>query len=213
MRLRALGVTVTCVLAFATVTACGGRAATPAGAATSDGGVTREEPCPNVDYCALRCSPNADQTPLYPPHCTIPVCSCLVGVQARNDWSGTYTLERSVDAINVTLEPDGTFHWTLEACDARTGDCGEWRKSQPHVIVLLPAAGRTSFTWPSDSGGDSRAQLLVTSPDGRALAVEHPQNGEKPLVDRWTPGRTCATCSSSGITKSACNAPVERRCR
>jgi hypothetical protein len=196
--------------------ACGGKSTAPSSSSSSSssGSAGADEPCPDVDYCALRCSPTPKDTPLYPPHCTIPSCSCLVGVTARDDWSGTYSLDSAVDAINVVLEQDGTFHWTLDACDAQGGDCGEWRKSQPQTIVLIPTSGKTSFNWPTSSGVGEAQQLIVTSLPSGGISVEHPETGEKPTFTAWTPGRQCAACGgASGVTKSACNTPVERRCR
>lgn len=190
------------------IAACGGKSS------SSSSSSSAADDCPKVDYCALRCSSTPQDTPLYPPHCNIPSCSCLVGVTARDEWAGTYSLDSSVDAVNVVLEDDGTFHWTLDACDAQGGDCGEWRKSQPHVIVLLPAAGKKSFDWPSGEGVGEETRLLVTSLPGGGISVEHHEDGEKPTFRAWTPGHLCATCGgASGVTKSACTTPIERRCR
>lgn len=188
------------------IAACGGNVANAETGAASSGAAVE---CPVVDYCGLRCSGQA--TPLYPPSCNIPACSC-VPVAPHDDWVGTYHRPDESNAVNLVLEGDGTFRWTIDGCDVTSGDCGQWRKSQPHTIVLL--SSKPTFLW-SERGGTSEVSKLdvVGEPNGD-LVIMMPSPGAKPTAQRWKRGRVCAACErGNAASHETCNAPVPARCR
>lgn len=166
--------------------------------------------CPNVDYCGLRCS--GKETPLYPAHCDVPKCGC-VPVASHDDWAGTYYLPDHVDAANLVIDADGSFHWTMDGCDYVGGDCGRWMKSQPQSIVLLPA-GTDSFFWSSGSSVvKQQTQLDVVGEPNGDLVVSIASPGFKAEAQRWKKGRLCVACTGDSITQRQCTDPVEARCR
>ncbi len=197
----------------AVLSACGGGVESMPGAGTPAG----VDCSATASYCKLRCTPGADAS-LYPAQCPLPSCPCLVGITPRNDWAGTYHLPDQADASNLVLDADGTFRWTIEGCDLGGGDCGTWKRSQPHTIVLQPSPGKASFQWSSGGGISPTTALNVSSNAGSAdLVIEVPQKGEKPTVARWKPGRVCAVCGGgAGPTgQKACTdaVPVPAQCK
>jgi hypothetical protein len=195
------------------VPACGGSAASNAGGERS--GAVAAGSCPEIDYCALRCS--GQETPLYPAECTIPACACLPGTTPRDDWAGTYHVAGAADAVNLVLEADGTFRWTLDGCDFGDGDCGVWKKSQPHTIVLLSSAAtaNATFAWNMGVGVSETTRLDVSTDASGDLIVSLPQEGAKPTAQRWVKGRVCAICEGGDgpSGQQACTEPVAARCR
>lgn len=168
-----------------------------------------------ADFCNVRCTPGAN-APLYPAQCPLPSCPCLVGITPRNEWAGTYYLPDQADASNLVLDADGTFHWTIEGCDFGGGDCGTWKRSQPHTIVLQPSPGKPTFQWASGGGVGQVASVNVASNAGSTdLVIDVPQKGEKPTVARWKQGRVCAVCGGgTGPTgQKQCTDPVPSQCR
>jgi hypothetical protein len=176
----------------------------PAGGADCSGTAT---------YCDLRCA--GKDTPLFPAPCALPACPCLAGITPRAEWTGTYFMPDKVHATNLVLEADGTFHWTSDGCELDGGDCGVWKRSQPHTIVLLPATGKTEFGWNGGVGTSPVTQMNVVGDPSGDLVMEIRSPGEKPLAQRWKQGRVCAVCGgATGPTgQKPCTEPVARRCR
>jgi hypothetical protein len=201
------------------LSACGGgvESTSSSSSGTTPGGANAAgvDCSATADYCKVRCTPGTD-APLYPAQCPLPSCPCLVGITPRADWAGTYYLPDQADASNLVLEPDGTFHWTIEGCDFGGGDCGTWKRSQPHTIVLQPSPGKTTFQWGSGGGVSATTSVNIASNAGSTdLVVDVPQQGAKPLAARWKLGRICAVCGGgTGPTgQKACTDPVPAQCK
>ncbi len=204
-----------CIAAMLIVVACGGGVesgpgtGTPNGNGPTAGGVDCSA---TAGYCDLRCS--GKDTPLYPAQCALPACPCLVGTTPRAEWAGTYFVPDKVDATNLVLEADGTFRWTIDGCDFGGGDCGVWKRSQPHTIVLLPSPGKTKFNWNGGVGVSAVTEMNVVGDPSGDLVMQISSPGEKPLAQRWKQGRVCAVCGGGlGPTgQKQCTEPVNPRC-
>lgn len=192
------------------VVACGGGVESAPGSGAPAGGVD----CSGTSsYCDRRCS--GQDTPLFSAQCPLPACPCLVGTTPRVEWAGTYFVPDKVDATNLVLEADGTFRWTIDGCDFSGGDCGIWKRSQPHTIVLLPSPGKAQFAWDGREGAGAVTQMNVVGDANGDLVMPISVPGAKPLAQRWKQGRVCVVCGGgTGPTgQKQCTEAVERRCR
>jgi hypothetical protein len=129
---------------------------------------------------------------------------------ASHPLVGTYNLQ-AVDAINLVIEPDGTFRWHIHGCDFFGGDCGTWSASAGG-LVLEPRAG-AKLQWVDDVGVSAVQGTLVLQPGpGRGTIVTGTVAGNS-LRQTWNPGRVCATCrEGSPVALHPCDEPVPR-CR
>lgn len=117
---------------------------------------------------------------------------------------GVYHAENEVDALNVQLNADGTFHATFCGCDYDGAAGGRWRRDDDR-IVLLPPAGTETFFWI----GVGRVRELRGRLTPQAILV-----GEGLDAKRWAPGRVCSICGGSlGPTgQRSCPEPLPREC-
>lgn len=121
-----------------------------------------------------------------------------------------YHLEGKVDAVNLALEPDGTFHWTIDGCDFFGGDCGDWT-AEGSGAILRPRTGTGFFTWVHDGSFAAKAVLvkLRPGPAGDQVTASGVQLDDQPFKQTWTLGRICPACGGLGPTALyPCNDPL-----
>jgi hypothetical protein len=90
-----------------------------------------------------------------------------------------------VDAENLELRPDGTFRWSLMACDGTDGRTGRW-VAQGSTVMLLP-----DQAFANQIGKRVTGMSVVHSDAGLALRVWSDGSfRDEPLA----PGGGCAIC-------------------
>ena len=129
------------------------------------------------------------------------VCLSIVGASACGDSDSSaeprlYHLPDPANALSLEIRSQGTFRWHYSGCDSFGGDEGLWRSSD-EGMVLVPAAGETTFLWPMGPGVQDVDRLDV-SPDAGDEGLLVTGVGEyEPEPQRWTVGGVCAICGSS----------------
>jgi hypothetical protein len=112
-----------------------------------------------------------------------------------------YHLEGKIDAVNLALEPDGTFHWTINGCDFFGGDCGVW-VAEGSGAILTPHSSLPSFDWVND-GTFAAKVVRVTlrpGPAGDQVTASGVQTDGQPFKQTWKQGRVCPECGGLGPT-------------
>jgi hypothetical protein len=129
-------------------------------------------------------------------------------------FAGTYHLDRD-DATNLELRADGTFRWSLEACDLHAGDCGTWA-AVGSGFELRPGNGK-SFSWVVGSSFANETSLLKIEPGSTPdRVIISGRAGQTDARQEWKRGRICPVCGSqlplgpSGTR--ACTDPIPWNC-
>ncbi len=125
--------------------------------------------------------------------------------------------DAALDAINVSLDADGTFRFLFDECDARATACGVWTsekdgfvlKSNPNLDTNmfqffdgknLVMATSVSISLNSDKG---TVKVSGTTGDGSAFATA-----------TWNEGQVCAQCGREGPSAVvACTTPLAVQCQ
>ena len=112
-----------------------------------------------------------------------------------------YHLDGMVDAVNLALLADGTFHWTIDGCDFFGGDCGVW-VPEGSGAILTPNAGVAAFNWVNGGTFAARAVrvTLRPGPAGDQVTASGLQLDGQPFKQTWNEGRICAMCGGLGPT-------------
>lgn len=123
--------------------------------------------------------------------------------------AGVYHLLEGGEATSLELREDGTFTLLRESC-ASVGEleCGEWK---PDAAGNAHLTTRDGLYWPTPDAFPSTVfrALTIHEHDGDLLVV-----GESPWAgtfkQRWSRGRTCATCGSweGRRGQRACEGPL-----
>jgi hypothetical protein len=117
---------------------------------------------------------------------------------------GVYHAENQVDALNVQLNPDGTFHATFCGCDYDGAAAGRWRRDGDGIVLLPPPGAETFFWIGVGRVGELRGRLTP-----QTILV-----GEGGAAEPWAPGRVCPVCGGSlGPTgQRSCPEPLPKEC-
>jgi len=132
-------------------------------------------------------------------------------VDAEPRLAGLYHL-RMVDAVNLSLEPDGTFHWAIDGCDFFGGDCGTML-DEGMDTMLVPNHGSSTFTWVH--GGSFATQvvevILRAGPAAGQATAQGVKTDGSTFTQIWTTGMVCAKCGGMGpISLYPCPGPLPR---
>jgi hypothetical protein len=117
---------------------------------------------------------------------------------------GVYHWEDQADALNIQLNPDGTFHATFCGCDYDGSSAGRWHRDGTE-IVLGPQPGAETIFW--IGSGHLRELKGRLTPQGVVV-------GEGIDAGRWLPGRVCTVCGGTlGPTGlRSCPEPLPKEC-
>ena len=130
---------------------------------------------------------------------------------APNEWPGPGVMHLSDtgDAINVSLDADGSVRQLTFGCDYWSCSSGLWAVDGAEVIVTPPAE-KQDMAWPG-SPRVTRIRLSLVAP-GSVRAVVTSASPTPAQI--WNFGRVCAECCGSlGPTDLyACPGPLEAQC-
>ena len=94
----------------------------------------------------------------------------------------------AVDAVDLSLDADGTFRLFVFACDAAGCSTGVWR-NEGDAVVLSPREGEAGFFWPHS--GEPTSVRLVPDSATTVQAQVASVDGEPQI---WASGLICAAC-------------------
>jgi hypothetical protein len=126
-------------------------------------------------------------------------------------FAGMYHLDQD-DATNLELRADGTFRWSLEACDLHAGDCGTWA-AVGGGLELRPGNAR-SFSWVVGSSFANETLLLEIEPESTSDSlIISGRAGRNDVRQVWKRGRVCSVCGDQQPTGTrACTDPLAWTC-
>ena len=101
---------------------------------------------------------------------------------------GTYHLDGVIDAYNVQLHEDGSYHGSSFGCDFWDSGRGRWEREGLTLRFLPESEEESADVWWPWFGGEK--QIVATLHSG-GFVVEEPGGDEQQI---WTPGGVCAEC-------------------
>ena len=101
---------------------------------------------------------------------------------------GALHLAGAVDAIDLSLDADGTFRLFVFACDSGSCSSGVWR-TEGDAVVVSPSEGAAGFYWPRFQDPTS----VRLTPDS-ATTVQAHAIGVEAEPQTWAAGLICAAC-------------------
>jgi len=127
-------------------------------------------------------------------------------------WPGARVLHLTdaADAINVSLDADGSVRQLTIGCDFWSCSRGLWTTEGKDIIVT-PRAGELDMAWPGTYRA-SQIRLSLVAPDSvRAVVIT-----DTPTPAQvWGFGRVCAECCAAQLGPSsvyACPGALENLC-
>lgn len=129
-------------------------------------------------------------------------CSCSTEAPPGPDLLGVYHLPSEegatvVDAVNLQLDEDGTFAWTVEGCDYCSGDRGVWKEAG-QALVLSPRSG-TSLRWfhgVTFKFAVKEVRVEAGEGPGAIRVTGISEEMQEAFVQDWPAGRMCPNCDS-----------------
>jgi hypothetical protein len=122
----------------------------------------------------------------------------------------TYHRANKPDAINLSINADGTWHMVVDGCDYRRSDCGRWALDGDRV-VLKPRAGAKLMGWVEAPAGVVQVVLVRALDGGDTVQISAWLESGSSLKQYWRRGRVCATCGAVGPTSvDPCPGPLPR---
>jgi len=103
-----------------------------------------------------------------------------------------------IDAVSLRLdEGTMTFGWGISGCDFFGGDQGRIEKDG-NSWTLLPAIGRSSFTWDSGGSFGNEVTELTATIDGELDYLDvRGQIGGSLVIQDWQHGGSCPICGGN----------------
>ncbi len=125
--------------------------------------------------------------------------------------------DAALDAVNVSLDADGTFRFLFDECDARATACGVWTSEKDGFVLRSnPNLDTNMFQFfdgqklvmatsvsISLNAGPGTVKVSGTTGDGSAFATA-----------TWNEGQVCAQCAGEGPSAVvACTTPLAVMCQ
>jgi hypothetical protein len=111
---------------------------------------------------------------------------------------GAYHEAGEGDALNLVIDADGTWRWTINGCDFKGSACGTWAKNGDRLELSAPDAGKNA--WINDVGlVDILGTLGATAQGDEMVITGRVDAGEvRGLEQRWQRGAVCPVCEEGG---------------
>jgi len=124
--------------------------------------------------------------------------------------------DSALDAINVSLDPDGTFRFLFDECDARATACGVWT-SQKDGFVLSSDPKLDTNTFQFFDGTKlvraTSVAISLISDKGTVKITGATADGSTFETSVWNEGQVCAQCGREGPSAVvACTTPLPVTC-
>lgn len=123
----------------------------------------------------------------------------------------------ALDAINVSLDPDGTFRFLFDECDARATACGVWT-SQKDGFVLASNPNLDTNTFQFFDGQKlvmaTSVSISLVSSEGTVKVTVQTADGATLRTSTWNEGQVCAQCGREGPSAVvSCSTPLAVTCQ
>lgn len=125
--------------------------------------------------------------------------------------------DAALDAINVSLDSDGTFRFQFDECDAAATACGVWTSAKDGFLLSPdPRVDSNAFSF-FDGKNLIRARSVSISlvPDTGTVKVSGvTADGTFFGASTWNEGQVCAKCGAEGPSAVvSCSTPLPFTCQ
>ena len=125
--------------------------------------------------------------------------------------------DAALDAINVSLDADGTFRFLFDECDARATACGVWQ-SQKDGFILMSNPNLDTNTFQFFDGTKlvtaTSVSISLIAGVGTAKVTGTTSDGSTFGSSTWNEGQVCAKCGGEGPSAVvACTTPLAVTCQ